>query len=79
METKINTLITINARLVPFGNITILLGNPSSPMVEPTEGSKEQEKPVYYVEPIDTASLVYDVMYEGHNGGYIVPEVTAGQ
>ncbi len=67
--------ITVNVQVVPFGRVILQIGSPTIQLGKSalTDASAE----ISYQEPIETASNVYEFLYEQQQNIYVVPPFTS--
>ncbi len=67
--------ITVNVQVIPFGNVILQIG---SPTIQPeTSALIDASAEIYYQEPVETASNVYEFLFEQPQNIYIVPPFTS--
>lgn len=68
-------MVNINLKVSHFGQVIFEIGKPIPPIevkpVNPTRGE------ISYLEPLETASRIYEVQYQEELMNYIVPLFTA--
>ncbi len=67
--------VNINLKVTSFGQLVFEIGKPLPLVEEPPSVPVHEE--IRYREPLETASLIYDVQYEQELRNYIVPFSTA--
>ncbi len=67
--------IIINVQVVPFGNVILQIGLPAiqKETASLTDGSAD----IFYQEPVETASNIYEFLYEQPHNTYIVQPFTS--
>ena len=67
--------VNINLKVTSFGQIVFEIGK-SLPLVEESPTVPVHEE-IRYLEPLETASRIYEIQYEQEPRNYIVPFSTA--
>ena len=67
--------IIINVQVVPFGNVILQIGSSTIQLEKSalTDSSTE----IYYQEPVETASNIYEFLYEQPQNTYVAPPFTS--
>jgi hypothetical protein len=67
--------ITINVQVIPFGNVILQIGSPTIRLE--TSSIPDAGAEIQYQEPVETASSVYEFLYEQQQNTYVVPSFTS--
>ncbi|MFQ6091370.1 MAG: hypothetical protein ACE5OR_01610 [bacterium] len=66
--------ININVKITPFGQLTLVIGQPAYPIEEHLIAPAQEE--LRYQEPQETASRIYEVEYREELKNYVIPSST---
>jgi hypothetical protein len=67
--------IVINVQVVPFGIVILQVGSPTIQLEKSALADSSAE--IHYQEPVETASTVYEFLYEQQRNIYVAPPFTS--
>jgi len=65
---------SVNVKVTPFGQMTLMIGGPAHPVEEHARVPVKEE--VWYQEPPETAPRLYEVRYDEESMMYVAPPST---